>query len=210
MPQLISWIEPEALADVLARAGLLESRPAAQVQGEAAVRARQASSLWDEPLMGPAVPLASPERSVEAPKSTVVERAEAGRVGDVFSMPPGSTLQGRLKALLAWVLHQTACRSLFVVDEQGLVLMEKNADPVLVAISSSFLSLIDRVYACLDTKTEASLAIDLDGGRVLQLVRADTELGKYVLGFDVGEAVRRDLVHAFRQALMDVMSEEDR
>lgn len=206
MPQLISWIEPEALADVLARAGLLGGRPGGHVQGETAAKARLASSLWDEPLLpaqvlAPAVPSSSP-----AIVATTVP-AVAGQ-GDAFALPPDATLQVRLKAFLAWVLHQTGCRGIFVVDEQGLVLMEKNADPVLVAISSSFLSLIDRVHACLDTKTEGSLAIDLDSGRALQLVRADTQLGKYVLGFDVAETVRRDLVQAFRQALVDVMSEE--
>lgn len=184
----LSWIEPRALAEVLTKAGLVRPR------SENAFEARQISAPTVDDLWS--VPTAS-------------RRAHATSEGPSFSPPSGASLQSRLKAFVTWAIDRTACRRLFVADQEGLTLMEKHADPTLVAASSTILSLVDRVDECLDTRTNGSLAIDLEGGLVLQLIQAETALGKYALGCVVTEPLRRAQIDEFRAALIFAMSEDE-
>lgn len=188
MPLSLSWIEPDTLSDVLAKAGLSRLIPTSVPDHRAAVSSR-ADDLWSV--------------------SPVSRRPAKTTQGVSFSPPAGASLQARLKAFVSWAIERSGCRRLFVVDQEGLILMEKHAEATLVAASSSILSLMDRVDECLDTRTSGSLAIDLEGGLVLQLIQAETALGKYALGCVVSEPLRRAQIDEFRAALIFAMSEDE-
>ena len=107
---------------------------------------------------------------------------------------------------MAWVETCTGCKGLFIVDEEGLVLMERDSDPNLVALSAYFLNLKDRIPDSLGTRSEGSIAIDLDDERVLHVVQADTRLGPHALGFTVESPLHRDLTQSFQDALSSVFA----
>lgn len=189
MSRSLSWFNTEELSRALVRAGVA---PPARFQR-------------------PLPPASNGQLSAaQLLFEETVEAAPARRsqVSELL-LPPGATLQTRLKAFFSWVIHETGCQRIFVVDEEGLVLMEKNADPVLIAISSSFMNLLERVHSCLESKTQSSLAIDLEADQVLHLLQAETKLGRYALGFVVGQPVARGLSGKFKIALADVMNKDE-
>ena len=161
---------PAELAATLTRAGIRV--PADRGGGGASggyFRPLSAQSLWEEPPGSVLPPLPSGLQGRNGASAEPIPE---------LRLPAGATLQNRLKALFAHILEQTGCRRVFVADAEGLVLMEKNSDPVMVALASSFVSLLDRVHSCLDSPTQGSIALDLDQGQVLQLLQADTSLGR--------------------------------
>ncbi len=165
----------------------------APVAGDGGFQPWPAGSLWSSPPPAPPV----------APRGAMAGEAEGLR------LPSGAPLQVRLKTYFAFILELTGCRRLFVADAEGFVLMEKNSDPVMVAVAASFVSLLDRLHSCLESPILGSVSIDLDRGQVLELLQADTALGRYILGFVVSQPVRRELVHTLREGLVRVMSEAD-
>jgi hypothetical protein len=185
MDQSLSWLDPNELSQALVRAGL------------AGVPATRRS----------AAPRPAGFRPLE-PRRPLPSRAADGGAEVAPFEPPEGTLQTRLKSFLLWVLDLTGCRRIFVVDEEGLVLMERDADPVLVALATPFLSLLERIHSCLEeTTTQSSIAIDLEAGQVLHLVQVESSLGRYALGFVVTQPIRRQLVRCFQEGLSRVMSE---
>lgn len=114
----------------------------------------------------------------------------------------------RLKAFLAWVIEATGCRRIFVADEEGLVLMEKDADTELIAVASSFMSLLGRIRSCLGSETRGILAIDLDIGRILHLILVNTALGRFTLGLVVPDPLRRPTVDLLQRGLEQVLAAE--
>jgi hypothetical protein len=190
----LSWLDPSALAEGLLRAGLIEPQ---------AGRRPAPSDLSWRGVGGHKQP-----EPTAASLLTEPARPAAERVSAPFNPPPG-TLQTKLKAYLMWLLDETGCRSSFVVDREGLVLIERGGDPVLIALSSAFLSLLERVNSCLDSPSRGALALELDSGESLQLMKVDTQFGTYVLGVVVPEPLRHPTTHALRQALTRAMDEVD-
>jgi hypothetical protein len=115
---------------------------------------------------------------------------------------PAEGLQARLAAFVDWVREQTGCRRLFVADTDGLVLVESHTDEVLIAISSSFLTLIERIHTCLEADRQGGLlVVGLQDGQLLHLVKATTPIGGFALGFVVPDPVGRARLARIRQAL---------
>lgn len=105
-----------------------------------------------------------------------------------------------------WVEAGTQCRGIFIVDEEGLVLMEKGADPNLIALSAYFLNLQDRIRGSFGPFSEGTIAIDLEEDLVLYVIQAETPLGLHALGFIVGDLPDRKMIQKFREILPVVFS----
>lgn len=194
MSRSLSWIDSERLAAALARVG---------VGGQAVDAVRR-------PMFGghgrSQQPVPVTERSGQFPL--------VGERRNPFSseryrefMPPAGNLQSRLQAFVSWVLEISGCARIFVVDEDGLVLTERNADVTLVAISSSFMSHLRRVQSCFDSGTLDSIAIDVDPDHVLHLLQVRTTLGAFCLGFVVRGPVKRKFLRGFQAGLVRAMEE---
>ncbi|HEX4953306.1 MAG TPA: hypothetical protein VF017_07925 [Thermoanaerobaculia bacterium] len=189
MSRSLSWCEPAALQQALLAAGL-----AARTEGLGWASPR-AVSWWRAPAARPAAPpILHPEEA--AVRFRPFETADPA-------------LRGRLEALFGWIVEQTGCRRLFIVDAEGLVVVDKNADPTLVAISSAFVTLMERIHDSLDTPTRTSIAIEVDSSHYLHLLQAETPLGRYTLGLVIPQPLRRELAEAFRKGLTLAMSAED-
>lgn len=119
------------------------------------------------------------------------------------------TLEQRLAAFLLWVVETTGCRSAFILDEDGLPLLDQNGEPHLMALSSSISSLLERIPSCLDVAIRGSIALDLSAVEQLQIVPALTPTGRYTLGLVVREPVPRDLVTALEAGLRAAMERSE-
>jgi hypothetical protein len=129
-------------------------------------------------------------------------RALAPPAAGAAFQAPAEGLQLRLAAFVDWVREQTGCRRLFVADTDGLVLVESHTDEVLIAISSSFLTLIERIHTCLEADRQGGLlVVGLQDGQLLHLVEATTPIGGFALGFVVPDPVGRARLARIRQAL---------
>ena len=208
MAQSLSWIENDDLSRALQRAGLGASRPSGLTGGApASVVAPWAYGARPAMPVGPVAPVvpASAPASAAAPKP----RSQPPEGAKLDFVPPEGRLERRLEAFMDWVIEHSESTRTFVVDNEGLVLTEMNADPDLIAISSSFMNLLQRVHQALESSTYGSISIDLESGQVLHLVQAQSILDSVVLGFVVSEPVDRSLIRAFRRGLNRTMGEDD-
>ncbi len=219
MSQSLSWIDPSVFSAALNRAGFDPSN---------SIRGRR-NPIWlpgtnlgsaprqTTPVTPPVAPAAHGQpASAEHHQTTPVEPVKA-ELNPPVPAPSAKKelsplklesdrLDQRLEAYMAWVEDCTACKGLFIVDEEGLVLMERDSDPNLVALSAYFLNLKDRIPDSLGTRSEGSIAIDLDDERVLHVVQADTRLGPHALGFTVESPLHRDLTQSFQDTLSSVFA----
>lgn len=160
-------------------------------------------------------PTAAPQQSSALPKGPqLTEPAQPAPKKALPELPaiflePASTdgtpsrasrLDIRLEGYMDWVEQYTGCAGVFVVDEEGLVLMEKGSDPTLVALSAYFLRFQDRIRS-LESQIRGSIAIDLEGEQILYVVQADTHLGLHALGFTVSEPLMPSVIQRFQTAL---------
>ncbi len=229
MSQSLSWIDPSAFSAALNRAGFdpstsassrrspiwlpgtrLGSAPRANNTATATPAMTSASGL-SEAQPAPSLPAKAERDSVPGKPPNGNGGSLAGpQQHEAPKHPPlkleSDRLDRRLEAYMAWVETCTACKGLFIVDEEGLVLMERDSDPNLVALSAYFLNLKDRIPDSLGTRSEGSIAIDLDDERVLHVVQADTRLGPHALGFTVGSPLHRNLTQSFQDSLSSVFA----
>ena len=194
MTRSLSWFDPQDLASALVRAGLAGDDP------------RQAPRAL-EPRPKPLAARGREDEPAALLPRPATELRSHQPLGELERTLNQSSLQERLKALLVWVMEQTGCRRLFVIDGEGLVLIERAADPTLVAISSACINLLARLHVSLGAPTRASLAIELDQGQTLHLVQAETDLGRYALGLMVPQPLRPEQTDSFRRGLVLAMSE---
>lgn len=235
MSQSLSWIDPSTLEAALNRAGFSPTGPSPAGSGPwgAVAPAPQAAAPAAGPgpdtfgptrgLPGitpiPPAPGTSSSKPAQAPTRPAIEISSAlGAAArptvtalERAAPPPlrleSNRLDLRLNSYLDWVEEAADCRGLFIVDEEGLVLMERESDPNLVALSAYFLNLKDRIPDSLGTRSEGSIAIDLDDDRVLHVIQADTRLGPHALGFTVESPLHRDLTQAFQEMLSTVFAQ---
>jgi hypothetical protein len=180
MSPSLSWLDPGEVARALARAGV-------------AARPPSAGGFSGRPTHLPLVAALA---------------ARDGASASAEFEPREESLDRRLGTFARWVGERTGCQALFVIDQDGLLLVDQGADPAVVAISSSFMNLLERVHACLATPTEGSVAIDLDAGRLLHLLQAETYFGRYALGFVVMQPIDRGLLPRLKRGLARAMSGE--
>ena len=184
----LSWIEPDELSEALVRAGVRRQPrsvpqrrgPVVRPEGRSSPRGRLGAT------------------AAELPASS------ASR----FQAPDG-TLLTQLEAFFEWVAMSLPALSLFIADEGGLMVLERETDESVVALASSFMKLLERVSTALELSTEGIVAVDLKPDRILYLVRAATEhMGYYTLGFTVHRPVDRKLIAQLRSNLEKVIHDD--
>lgn len=147
----------------------------------------------------PVAPVASPEPSDE----------QLGE--DVFG-PAGASLgvEQRLQKLVAWVMAGTQAGSAFVADLEGLPLVNRNTpEPYIVAIGP--LARAQREIARFVPESPPGTSIvELDQLHVLEVVWADTSIGRLGVGMVVTDPLKHSLVSRIRRlAALSVVSRGD-
>ncbi len=176
MTSSISWIDREGLDETLARIGF-RGRP---------VPARASS----QPLPSPPGRQASPTKAPAALEPTVTPEF----------LPPDGPLRQRLEAFITWLVQMSGSNVAFIVDRDGLPLVDREADPDLLTVASSVMRLVARINGKLLVPVGRAVTIELEE-RQLMLIAVETPIGKYIIG-QVGERpLSRDLCDAAADAL---------
>lgn len=220
MSRSLSWIDPAALAASLARAGVGTQQRPAQASMPSPVMPSggppaAAPTVPDTVPVSAEAPTVEPTTVAAAQASAARASARARQAADDLNgveiepfEAPASRLHARLEAFMEWVERQVRCHEIFIVDEEGLVLMERNSDPTLIAVSSYFLNFNERIRSSLGAQSEGSIAIDLAEGQTLHVVQAETRLGPHALGFTISQPLRRKVTESFRSSLPIVFGQE--
>jgi hypothetical protein len=98
-----------------------------------------------------------------------------------FAAPSGS-LRQRLDAFLDWLSGLASGQASFVVDRDGLPLVDRHADADLLAIASSVMHLIGRMNGKTSPAIGQAVAVQLEVGQLV-LLTAATPIGEYVVGY---------------------------
>jgi len=201
MTSSISWIDTDGLASTLARIGVRSGR------GTRADRRIEAPPLDSAPVESPPV-TAPPEVTTGPVRVEPIQVAEAEVPEIPAYEPPEGPLRTRLRAFMDWLVEITGCRVAFIVDRDGLPLIDREADPDLLAIASSVMQLIDSINGKLLFHVGKAVTLDLSEDQLI-LVSVNTPIGKYIVG-QVGEhAMHRDLQSAMSDALRRAFRPDD-
>jgi predicted regulator of Ras-like GTPase activity (Roadblock/LC7/MglB family) len=183
MRSSISWIDRAGLADTLARMASRERR-----------------------LPSPVAPAPPPEPAVapldEDGEETVVElvaEPASPRLLTPFS-PPSGALRTRLEAFVGWLLEHSGCGVAFIVDKDGLPLVEREADADLLAIAASVMQLIETINGRLLFPLGQTVTLELEHDQ-LMLTAVETPIGKYIVGQVGTQSMDRDLRLAMAEGL---------
>jgi hypothetical protein len=180
----LSWIDPEKFAEALRRA---DPRPPKPPPLEPA-----ALGFWS----------AAAESAVAERRPVLAAKGHAPV--ETFKVPHG-TMGDRLKAFFEWTVRQTHARQLFLIDEDGLALMDSGAEPLIVATASSIVNLLERLGGARGDVPAESVTIDRGPDRVLQIVLARTPYGLFALGAVVDLPASRHVLAAVRVVLRQVL-----
>ncbi len=116
----------------------------------------------------------APRRPVAMPG----ERPVRAREQEIPSFPiPGGSFEERLKALLEWVGDVATSEHTFVVDEEGLALVQESAPLELIAASAAMGERWESLRTRFDLAADNSLAIGLATRERLHLLTASSRWG---------------------------------
>ena len=175
----LSWIDPAELSESLRRAGAGVGDP---VGGWSQTRPKQPETIAKAP--------ADPE---PRPSSHRPER---------------DSIEGRLKELVTWVATQIRADQVFVANADGLVLYEMKTNPDLVAVSTMFTNVLNSLPKSLEG-TPGSLIMELKDGSFLQLLQAETLLGRTTLGFVIKKTVPPEAIDILRDGMLDALGRKE-
>jgi hypothetical protein len=183
MRRSLSWIEPQTLAAALQRAGVEAPTP----RRPAAAGARPAAR-------------ATAEASAAPPAEPLIARA-----GDPF-VPPEGNLAERLEAFCDWLARNTGCTGIFVADQDGLPVLEKNTGDELVAASSLMARFLDLVHSRHPAVSDTGLALELRTGERIHFLQDRSASGRVCLGFVVAAPVAGPMLELAQQGLAGALA----
>src|SRR5262245_44714333 len=164
MDRSLFWVDRRRLAEALDRAGL----------GGGASRGKVARP--------------SPPDTARAPQAP----GAAARSGPASSpppppafQPPEGTFAARLRAYGDWVVRETGCRSFYLIDRDGLPLIEGQESNEGLGLGTMTLGYLDLLRSRHGARAAAGIALRPRSGGVFYLFRFDTAGGTVCLGFGV-------------------------
>lgn len=197
----ISWIDPEGLEATLARIGRHIRGPAAP--------ARRRPPLHPPESTAPqttAVPLVEPQPSLAAGLPPTIEP----RIVPEF-LPPDGPLRRRLEAFMTWIVQVSGSSVAFIVDRDGLPLVNRRADPDLLSIASSIMRMVASINSKLSFPVGGAVTLDLEEHQ-LMVIAVETSIGTYIVGqvgdVPLGRELREAAVDALRRAFQPSPEEE--
>ncbi len=152
---------------------------------------------------------------VETPTTAAIDevasspRAPTTAAGKALELetPPDASFEARVEALLDAVAAATGAETLFLADEQGLVLAAREASAALIAAGAALVGHWREVRTELDLSGSGCLNLDLGAGGRLDLIPAVSSWGVMSLGIvtrdSVAPAIRDHIVDALLRTLPD-------
>ena len=150
-----------------------------------------------EPAIPPRVDLSS----LPPGPLPLAELGEAAAPDGLRFEAEGETLEARLDGLLLWLVGSTGAFAAFVADAEGLALANRHApDSYLVATAA--LAIAERAMSeYVPRPSEGTTVFDLDGTNVLQIIWANTSVGRLAVGLVLAEPLGRALAATARRVL---------
>jgi len=123
-----------------------------------------------------------------------------------FEPPPGP-LRERLEAFIDWMMRHSGSHVAFVIDHDGLPLVDRGADADLMAVASSVMQLVGRINRKLLALVGQSVTLQLEQG-LLVLISATTPIGEYTVGHVGDRAPDPAMQQATAEALRAAFSSD--
>ncbi len=205
MASSLLWIDPGALRNLLSGVGVetggrVAPGPGAQAEPrtrfEVPVRAAPT-----RPPDGAGAPAPSP-----APDFQPLA-APGGRGGAEQLPPPPSakgTLEDRLDLHVQWLIGSTGAYAGFIADHEGLALSMRNAGQDHIAITAALDGAMAPIRNSLRGDPQGSVAIEIDRDNVLQVVWANTPMGRLAVGLVLADSLGGELVRAIRKSIVEL------
>lgn len=95
--------------------------------------------------------------------------------------PITSSLSERLEEFLDWLASVSGSRVSFIVDRDGLPLIDRGADADVLAMASSFIQLAERINRQMLAAVGQTMTVQLEHGQ-LMLTSVKTPIGLYTVG----------------------------
>lgn len=123
--------------------------------------------------------------------------------------PPDGPLRDRLEAFVRWLMRLEGSRVAFIIDRDGLPLVDEGADADLLAIASSVMQLVERMNRKLLAVLGSAVTIQLEEGQLI-LVSVTTPIGLYTVGRVAGRAQDLAQQEATAEALQAAFRSRDK
>ena len=199
MKSSISWIDRAGLKTTLARFEG-EARPAPRRrESELLLDADEEFELAVELTPGAELEPAT-ERLPEVLQTRPSEPSPAGEKTAAIAdfAPSEGPLRSRLESFIEWLLELTGNDVAFIVDRDGLPLVDREADPDLLAVAASVMQLVESINGKLLIPLGSSVTLELESQQ-LTLTSVETPIGRYI----VGQVGNRPIDSSVRSALAD-------
>lgn len=155
-------------------------------------------------------PRAAP-RSIGSPRPLIPpESGTAGRAIPAELRNLRGDLGARLERFASWVREVTGASSIFVLDEDGLTLVARQATDQILALGPILLSSVDRLRTTLELgePSRPSLILALGDHEDLWLSRMDSPIGRVSLGVVASRPIEIGRLEAVPEALAITLREE--
>lgn len=188
MSRSLSWIEADDLAQRLRALG--EAEPERAEAGGAPRPREEASTLppGGAPVREPArtqhpepIPETPDSRSLPAQVRLQEPQSSFTDAPDHPSYPRGAGVARRLELFRAWML-QLGLGSFFVADEEGLPLLLQDTKSAQAVRAVAFERALHPLRALLGGAPPRALGLELQDGRSIQTIWADTKIGRVAVG----------------------------
>lgn len=97
--------------------------------------------------------------------------------------PPYGSLEDRIEAWLQWVASRAGTPNAFLLDRDGLPMLQLGGDTRLVELASLARGLFGRLGEAVASRGRLAVSIRLDHDRSLRLVELNCPLGQLTIGF---------------------------
>ena len=123
---------------------------------------------------------------------------------------PESPFEARLEALCGWLLGAAICDEAFVIDGDGLALIEEKTPAELLAAAAALGRRLDSLQRTGELTADTSIVIELPDSRRLHLLGTDTRWGLLQLGFITRRLLPRGTLEAVGEAFRRTVDEKER
>ena len=122
--------------------------------------------------------------------------------------PPLGPLATRIRALVDWIRRQLDSQDIFIVDEQGCPVNDREATPEILPAAIALADASRRALAHLPGDTGGALCLDLRDDRKLCVIDATTSAGRYTLCLILPEGLATRAADRLRRALRRTVDAE--
>jgi len=133
-----------------------------------------------------AVPVARPGAPPEAPAAPPVPVAAPPPAEPVVATgftPPFGTLEDRIEAWLQWVAGRASAAHAFLLDRDGLPMLQLGGDTRVIELASLARGLMGRLGEAAAGRGRLAVFVRLENERLLRLIDLTTPLGPLTVGF---------------------------